>query len=709
MDSLDQSRLSSVQLLKTRTPALHGSTHCSSSMVKYTMKYMLPNATKFRNLKGKRKPVEQRKAATLYLRFLKASQRFYRGYIQRLAACSCGISELTAIARKFSLDGALAVPKENTHTTPEFQHAILRSCHRTLIHLGDLSRYRESEIDSKTGKKNWQPAIDYYGLAIAIKPASGTPHNQLAIIARIQGNSMRTLYHLYRAQSAYEPPPRANENLDLELKKLRESLHPADFAIGDSDATVSPSKYIQRCFPLLHACYIGANDMQAYHGFEDSICRNICKALEERSLTTEFVDMAVLSNIAADFLAGDRWQAEPECLSNELAFKLMQRLNIRTFSSLLQTVGREYQNLAQGGNTGNPITSAVRRLLPSLRYYSAWLISRAALLSVHLGDVTMDHVVKNFWVTYADTMSLLMSVTEINDSPQLQYLLEEDVSIIGFRPLQEVQLQRKPSISAAFMRGVNHEDVDLAPVPSDIEVRCRIRALLEDILELAESDTIPVKYVGEEKCFTVVGDWIDASQPRNPSMRPSHRSQRFDLESTTDSTSSHNASRPLLQTEMVVTKDNDSVAHTSSSNMAPPSSTNFTSGLASAQGKVGNETSYAVGDSTLAVLNIIRVDPQQAPKQGSTQSEHSTTSPSHVSIKSTPSEVSDMPDPTQAPFEVILPRLHPARIKSSLDHWRHHDGFGDDIDFDSPNVFPDSSDRIRRPNGPEPTPPNGQG
>ncbi|KAL8870021.1 MAG: hypothetical protein Q9198_007735, partial [Flavoplaca austrocitrina] len=621
----------------------------------------------FRNLKGKRKPVEQRKVATLYLRFLKASQRFYRGYIQKLAARSCGISELTAIARKFSLDA----PKENTQTTPEFQHAILRSCHRTLIHLGDLSRYRESEIDSKNGKKNWQPAIDYYDLAIAIKPSSGTPHNQLAIIARIRGNSMRTLYHLYRAQSAYEPPPRANENLDLELKKLRESLHPADFAFSDSDATVSPSKYIQRCFPLLHACYFGANDMQAYHGFEDSICRNIRKALEGRSLATDFVHMAVLSNIATDFLAGDRWQAEPENLLNELAFKLMQRLNIRTFSSLLQTVGREYQNLAQERNTGNHINSAVRRLLPSLRYYSAWLISRAALISVHLDDVTMDHVVKNFWVTYADTMSLLMSVTEINDLPRLQYLLEEDVSIIGFRPLQEVQLQRKPSISAAFMRRVNHEDVDLAPVPSDIEVRCRIRDLLEDILELAESDTIPVKYVGEKKCFTVVGDWIDASQPRNPSTRLSHRPQRFDIESTTDSTSSHNASGPLLQTQMVVTKDNDSVPHTSSSNMAPPSSTNFTSSLASAQGKFGNETSYAVGDSTLAVLNFIRVDPQQAPKQGSTQSEHNATSQSHVSITSTPSEVSDMPDPTQAPFEVILPRLHPARIKSSLDHWRH--------------------------------------
>ena len=49
--------------------------------------------------------MEQRKAATLHLRFLKASQRFYRGYIQKLAARSGGINELTAIVQKFSLNG----------------------------------------------------------------------------------------------------------------------------------------------------------------------------------------------------------------------------------------------------------------------------------------------------------------------------------------------------------------------------------------------------------------------------------------------------------------------------------------------------------------------------------------------------------------------------------------------------------------------------
>lgn len=159
--------------------------------------------------------------------------------------------------------------------------------------------------------------------------------------------------------------------------------------------------------------------------------------------------------------------------------------------------------------------------------------------------------------------------------------------------------------------------------------------------------------------------------------------------------------------------DDDFVTHESSNNMAPPLSSSLTSDLPSAQGNIANETSYAIGDSTLTALNTLRQDQQRAQKGDAIQSEHNSTPQSqqvsHVSVKSTPSEVSEMPDPTQAPREVKLPRLHPAQTKQTLNHWQHHDGFLDDIDFNSPNVFPDSSDCIRRPNAAEPTPPNGQG
>lgn len=159
--------------------------------------------------------------------------------------------------------------------------------------------------------------------------------------------------------------------------------------------------------------------------------------------------------------------------------------------------------------------------------------------------------------------------------------------------------------------------------------------------------------------------------------------------------------------------DDTFLTHESSNNMAPPFPISSTSDTPLTQSNVANETSYAIGDSTLTALNTLRQDQQRPQKGDAIQSEHNSTPQSqrvsHVSVKSTPSEISEMPDPTQAPREVKLPRLHPARIKQTLNHWQHHDGFLDDIDSNSPNVFPDSSDAIRRPNAVEPTPPNGQG
>lgn len=100
----------------------------------------------------------------------------------------------------------------------------------------------------------------------------------------------------------------------------------------------------------------------------------------------------------------------------------------------------------------------------------------------------MDHVVKEFWAIYAETTSLLSSASEMIGLPRLDYLLEEDADIIGFRHLQEVQLQRKPSVSEASMRRTKHCDVGFTRVPSDVEMRCRIRDFLEDSLELIEND-----------------------------------------------------------------------------------------------------------------------------------------------------------------------------------------------------------------------------
>jgi len=87
--------------------------------------------------------------------------------------------------------------------------------------LGDLSRYRESELAGK--ERNWGPAVGFYELALSVLPSSGIPHNQLAILALADNNLFRAAYQLYRALSAEEPHPQAEMNLRRTFYKISDA------------------------------------------------------------------------------------------------------------------------------------------------------------------------------------------------------------------------------------------------------------------------------------------------------------------------------------------------------------------------------------------------------------------------------------------------------------------------------------------------------
>lgn len=54
-----------------------------------------------------------------------------------------------------------------------------QSCHRCLIFLGDLARYKESHGDADVRSRDWSVAAGYYQQAISLWPSSGNPHNQV--------------------------------------------------------------------------------------------------------------------------------------------------------------------------------------------------------------------------------------------------------------------------------------------------------------------------------------------------------------------------------------------------------------------------------------------------------------------------------------------------------------------------------------------------
>lgn len=185
----------------------------------------------------------------------------------------------------------------------DFRQSILLSCYQTLVRLGDLSRYRETELVSKD--RNWGPAIGYYDLACTIYPQSGAAHNQLAVIALADGNHLRATYHLYRALAVQEPHPTAKGNLEIEFNKVFTAWRKGNLIVKGPGRTDSAAQVLRAWFVLLHArCYKG-EEFAEHDELEKEVLNHLTVDLKERPLDST-LHRYILINIAAQYFAGVR-------------------------------------------------------------------------------------------------------------------------------------------------------------------------------------------------------------------------------------------------------------------------------------------------------------------------------------------------------------------------------------------------------------------
>ncbi|CBF86507.1 uncharacterized protein ANIA_02271 [Aspergillus nidulans FGSC A4] len=450
----------------------------------------------------KKKPVERRKFEKHYLEFIKSSQRFYRGYIQQLASHFGGISELEKVARKFNFDDLSAAPP--IQTSESLRKSILRSCHATLVRLGDLSRYRETELVSK--ERNWGPAIGYYDLASVIYPASGASHNQLAVIALADANHLKATYHLYRALSAQEPHPTARGNLEIEFRKVLSLWAKGELIRRDDAGT--PGRSLAPLFVYLHAqCYRGV-DFPEHDELESEVLNQLAVDLKERSLEG-ILQKFCLINIAAEDSSRTRSDERPK--TNAHLF--FQRINVKTYFTLLQILLAEVERFVVEDSSSNnsknkvgadKITVVVRRILPALRNYSSWLLTVSNYLVAYKEkDTPLAVQLTEFWKIYANTLTLLASTFDVVHLPEVDYLLEEDEETLCFMPLSkgatsrrylDVNGQRKPSMNDPGIER-NHPN---------IEMLSRIREFVIDGLDLVVGNKIPVALVDDEDKKTFI-------------------------------------------------------------------------------------------------------------------------------------------------------------------------------------------------------------
>lgn len=243
----------------------------------------------------KRNVVERRKLEKRYVDFIKTSQFFYKGYIQRLASRFEGLKELRRIAHRLSLDTKSV--DQRISVSPRVERLIDISCHGTLLHLGDLSRYRNG---LRTKDRSWAPALEYYGLANDLMPDDGSAHNQIAVIALADGNHLDAVYHIYRALAVNDPHVLAMGNLETEFKKIK-SLWEKKRAPPKTDNLSA----LVWWFVLLHAKLYDGVDFQTHTELENEVLSRLALLLKAESFG-ETLEKVVLINLSAEYFAAQR-------------------------------------------------------------------------------------------------------------------------------------------------------------------------------------------------------------------------------------------------------------------------------------------------------------------------------------------------------------------------------------------------------------------
>ncbi|KAL9267217.1 Nonsense-mediated mRNA decay factor SMG7-like protein [Drosera capensis] len=136
----------------------------------------------------------------------------------------------------------------------------LVSCHRCLIYLGDLARYKVLYGENGSRNRDFTAASRYYLQAASLLPSSGNPHNQLAILASYSGDDLATIYRYVRSLAAESPFINAKDNLLTAFEKNRQTYTQQQEKIlepqvnntgGETAAKSTDGKYREFCIKFV--------------------------------------------------------------------------------------------------------------------------------------------------------------------------------------------------------------------------------------------------------------------------------------------------------------------------------------------------------------------------------------------------------------------------------------------------------------------------
>ncbi|KAK8048345.1 Telomerase activating protein E.t1.c1 [Apiospora phragmitis] len=385
--------------------------------------------------------VQKRKVDKLYRDFLKFSQLFYKGYVQRLAG-SYDIPELRQAAHGLEVEPqGVQIPG----ALPAAMRAqLVNACYMTLVRLGDLARYRCQHTEKAT-KGSFDTALTYYGLASMLDPDDGTCHHQMAVLHQIQGQQLEIIYRFHRSISIAKPYELGPGNLQKAFDR-----HQNQSNSRRSGAAKDPAEAIVSWFVKLHAHYAKGKKFSVQKELEDEVLHQLGSSVKGEG-NEDVVLKIILINIAAYDIAKenlknpDKWSME-----GSQTCQYILNFNLRTILVLIRQLLTALQGdsgitLASNQEDGGAectveFSASLSKLISNCRVCIAWLyVTRSDLNAYqdHLDQKARQDVHR----LLAEVLTRLLPPALVNsNAAQSKYLLPEDTEIIGLRPLTAEQL-----------------------------------------------------------------------------------------------------------------------------------------------------------------------------------------------------------------------------------------------------------------------------
>jgi hypothetical protein len=589
--------------------------------------------SEYRRIQGRLKQsshaVERRKVDKSYNNFLRVAQKFYKGYIQRLSA-RYDVPELRRVAHGMEIEQMDGGDKISP-VPSELSAMVLTSCHSTLLHLGDLSRYR---TQAKHKNSRYETALTYYSLAYHLNPQSGFAYHQMGIVHLDQGNHLDIVYNFYRSWAVDVPHPNAKTNLEAEFKALHlpNSSRLRNASPGAQDA-------FSMWFVRLHALFYKGETFAQQAELEGEVKHRLEMACHSETSTDTLLKMALI-NISSHHIASTTYSGmsgsfltmllfanliqEPMTLTASRFYQFILRFNavfISTFCAAFESELREAASEGQGNDDSNTmaskITPRIEALLPVLRLYGMWLTARRE--EICAAAQTFGGVIPSMIQNLAKVFTLLCEFTYSQTLGNCPYLLAEDLEIRGFPPLSEEAI---PQQCRCFCGEDGSPKTYLQDLGSRLEPRQESLARVLDILRCAyflyEDLNFPMSYQVVDN--SLIFEYRTEATPATPvataqssttpeESGPDEVSPRRDAEETSF-LSSHALPAEEEMRQAISTSDSDVVAQ----QPHPP---------AQQEGSIRDEPSLDDADTALfEMLSPFLKPPTPQPQQRHGQSTH---------------------------------------------------------------------------------------